>query len=115
MRNLRNSVQLIGYLVKDPEFRKIKGVSHARMVLKTQSFFRNQNGEKSKEFQWHKLVAWGDVADVVIQYLSSESLVAVEGKLSNRSYTDAKGTMHYITEIVVNEVQMIGMGKMSAA
>ena len=115
MRNLRNSVQLIGFLVKDPEFRTIKGVSHARMVLKTQNYFRNQSGEKSSEYQWHKLVAWGDVADVVIQYLNQDSMVAVEGKLSNRSYTDSRGVSHYITEIVVNEVQMIGVGKKTAA
>ena len=60
------------------------------------------------ETQWHNLIAWGKVADIAEQFLSKGSEVAVEGKLVNHNYTDKNGTKHYITEIQVNEVLMLG-------
>ena len=82
--------------------------SFARFSLATNESYTNKDGEKVKETQWHNLVAWGKQADIIEKYLSKGKEIAIEGKLTSRSYEDKEGAKKYVTEIVVNELLMLG-------
>lgn len=109
MTNLRNSVQLIGRLGKDPEIRTFdSGSKRASFSIATTESYKNPKGEKVEETQWHNLVIWGKLANVAGQYLKKGTEVAIEGKLVHRSYETATGEKKYVTEINVNEFVMLG-------
>lgn len=109
MNALRNKVQLIGNLGNAPEVRNTEsGKKLVRFSVATNEIYRNTKGEKVKETQWHNLIAWGKVADIVEKYLSKGAEVAIEGKLITRNYNDKEGVKKYITEIQVNELLMLG-------
>ncbi len=109
MSNLRNSVRLIGFLGAAPEVKEISKIKKlAKMSMATSDSYRNDKGEKVEETQWHNLVLWDKQADVASQYLTKGSEVAIEGKLVTRNYTDKDGVKKYFTEIVVNELVMLG-------
>jgi len=109
MNNLRNKVSLIGNLGTDPEVKVFdSGKKKVRMSLATSDNYRNNNGEKVEQTQWHNLILWGKVAEVAEKYLQKGSELAVEGKLTYRSYDDKNGEKKYITEIIVNELIMLG-------
>lgn len=109
MYALKNTVQLIGNLGKAPEVRTLEGGKKmATFSVATNSNYRNARGEKVEETQWHNLVAWGRVAEIAEQYLKKGKEVAIEGRLVNRSYSDKNGIKKYVTEIVVNELLMLG-------
>ncbi len=109
MYALKNKVQLIGNLGNAPEIRTTEsGKKMARFSLATSEVYKNAKGEKVTETQWHNLVAWGKVADIVAQYLDKGKEVAIEGKLVNRSYDDKNGNKKFITEILVNELLLLG-------
>lgn len=108
MRNLKNRVNLIGNLGMDPEIKKLEnGSSLARFSLATSDSYKNKDGEKIKETQWHNLVAWGNTAQFAEKYLKKGQEIAVEGKLTHRTYEKGEGEKQYITEVVVNEIQML--------
>ena len=109
MKNLRNKVQLIGNLGKDPEVKQLEsGKTLAKLSLATSENYKNADGEKVTDTQWHNLVAWGKTAQIAEQYLKKGNRIAVEGKLINRSYEDKEGVKHYVTEVLVNEILMLG-------
>jgi single-strand DNA-binding protein len=109
MYALKNKVQLIGNLGNAPEVKTLEsGKKMARFSVATHENYRNAKGEKVTETQWHNLVAWGKVAEIVEKYLTKGKEVAIEGKLVNRSYNDKEGNKKYITEIQVNELLMLG-------
>lgn len=109
MNALVNKVQLIGNLGKEPEVKTLEsGKKMARFSVATNESYRNAKGEKVTETQWHNLVAWGKLAEIVEKYLVKGKEVAIEGKLINRSYNDKDGNKKYITEIQVNELKMLG-------
>ncbi len=109
MNALVNKVQLIGNLGKEPEVKTLEsGKKMARFSVATSESYRNASGEKVTETQWHNLVAWGKLAEIVEKYLVKGKEVAIEGKLINRSYNDKDGNKKYITEIQVNELRMLG-------
>ncbi len=108
MNNLRNRVNLIGNLGTDPEVKKLEsGRMLAKFPLATSENYKNSEGQKISETQWHNLVAWGPTATFVEKYLKKGNEIAVEGKLSHRSYEDKDGIRKYITEIIVNEVLIL--------
>jgi len=112
MKNLRNTVQLIGNLGMDPKVKQLEsGKTVANFSLATSHVYKNANGEKVDDTQWHNLVAWGKTAEIVEKYLKKGNEIAIEGRLTNRSYDDKDGVKRYITEIVVNEVVMFGAKK----
>lgn len=112
MTNLRNSVQLIGRLGKDPEIRTFdSGSKRASFSIATTESYKDPKGEKVEETQWHNLVIWGKLANVAAQYLKKGAEVAIEGKLVHRSYETAAGEKKYVTEINVNEFVMLGNRK----
>ena len=109
MYALKNKVQLIGNLGNAPEVRTLDGGKKmARFSVATNESYRNAKGEKITETQWHNLVAWGKVAEIVEKYLVKGKEVMIEGKLINRSYNDKEGNKKYITEVQVNEILMLG-------
>ncbi len=109
MYALKNKVQLIGNLGNAPEVKTMEsGKKHATFSVATHESYRNAKGEKVTETQWHRVVAWGKVAEIAGKHLTKGKEVALEGKLVNRSYTDKDGQKKYITEIQVNEMLLLG-------
>ncbi len=108
MNALRNKVQLIGHLGMNPEVKTIdNGKKFAKVSIATNESYKNAKGELVKETQWHNLVAFGKVAEIIENHLEKGSEVAVEGKLVNRNYTDKDGVKRYFTEIHVNELLLL--------
>lgn len=109
MNALRNKVQLIGNLGADPEVKNIEGGRKlAKFRMATTEIYRNSKGEKVEETQWHRLIAWGKVAEIAEKYLAKGSEVAIEGKLVNDDYIDKDGKKRYQTQIVVQELLLMG-------
>ncbi len=108
MNSLRNSVRLVGHLGNNPEVKEIaSGKKVAKISLATNESFK-KNGDQVTETQWHNLVAWGKTADIAEKYLQKGQEVCIEGRLNNRSWEDADGNMRYATEVVINELLMVG-------
>ena len=109
MNSLRNKVQLIGHLGLDPEVKNLEsGTKLAKISLATNESYKSAAGDKVTETQWHNLVAWGKNAEFAEKYLKKGNEVAIEGRLINRSYNDKEGVKKYISEVVVNEVMLLG-------
>ena len=109
MNTLRNKVQLIGHLGNNPEIINLEsGKKLAKLSIATNENFKNAQGEKVSETQWHNVIAWNKTADIIEKYLEKGNEVAIEGKLTSRSYEDKDGVKKYITEIVCNELLMLG-------
>ena len=109
MYALKNKVQLIGNLGNTPEVKTTaNGKKIARFSIATNEVYKNANGEKVTETQWHNLVAWGKVADIAAQYLTKGREVDIDGKLVIRSYDDKDGNKRTVTEIQVNELLLLG-------
>ncbi len=109
MNALKNKVQLIGNLGKDPEIITLdSGKKLAKFSIATNESYKNAKGEKVEDTQWHNVIAWNKTAEIVEKYLVKGNEVAVEGKLTTRNYEDKDGIKKYFTEIVVNELLMLG-------
>lgn len=109
MNSLKNKVQLIGNLGANPEIINLdSGKKLSKFSIATNESYKNTNGDKIQETQWHNIVAWGSTAEIVEKYLIKGMEVAVEGKLVNRSYEDKDGNKRYISEVVISEVLMLG-------
>jgi len=109
MNTLRNKVQLIGNLGNAPEIITLEsGKKLAKFSIATNDSYKNAQGEKITDTQWHNLVAWNKTAEIVEKYLEKGKEVAIEGKLTSRSYEDKDGTKKYITEVIVNELLLLG-------
>lgn len=107
--NLRNNVRLIGHLGQNPDVKDLNGGKKmAKFSLATSESYRDDKGDRISETQWHNLIAWGKTAEIASKFLSKGREVAIEGKLSSRSYTDKEGNKRYTTEVVVNEILLIG-------
>ncbi|GIV36603.1 MAG: single-stranded DNA-binding protein [Cyclobacteriaceae bacterium] len=108
MKSLRNSVQLIGRLGKDPEVKVFGEKKRASFTIATTDVYKNQKGEKVQDTQWHNVVIWGRLAGIAEKYLRKGAEVAVEGRLIHRMYETSGGEKRYITEINVNDLVMLG-------
>ena len=112
MNTLRNKVQLIGHLGNKPELITLdSGKKLAKFSLATNESFKNAQGEKITNTEWHNLVAWNKTAEIAEQYLEKGREIAIEGKLTSRSYDDKDGNKRYITEVVVSELLLLGNNK----
>ncbi|MCC6815546.1 MAG: single-stranded DNA-binding protein [Saprospiraceae bacterium] len=108
MKNLRNYVQLIGHLGKEPSVTNYdSGKKVARVSLATHDDYFSAKGEKILNTMWHNLVAWDKKADFVEKYFSKGNLVLVNGRLSTRSYEDKSGALKYVTEVIVTDVMKL--------
>ena len=109
MNTLRNKVQLIGNLGSNPEIITLdSGKKLAKLSLATNESYKNAQGEKITNTEWHNLVAWGNTADIIEKYVAKGNEIAIEGKLTTRSYEDKEGAKKYTTEVVVNEILLLG-------
>lgn len=109
MSTLRNKVQLIGRLGNNPEIITLEsGKKLAKFSIATNETYKNAQGEKVKNTEWHNVVAWNKTAEIIENYLEKGSEIAIEGKLTSRSYDDKDGNKRYITEIICNELLMLG-------
>lgn len=109
MKSLRNSVQLIGRLGKDPELKTFDGgTQRVSFTLATTDTFKNQKGEQAEETQWHNVVVWGKPAETVNKYLRKGNEVVIEGRLVHRTYETATGERKYFTEVNVNDFVLVG-------
>ena len=108
MNALKNRVQLIGHLGQDPEIKQTNGGTLARFSLATTERYKNKQGERVEDTQWHNIVIWGNLAEIAEKYLQKGKEVALEGKLNHRSYEDKDGNKRYISEIVASDFLMLG-------
>ncbi len=109
MTNLKNSVRLIGHLGQTPEVKTIpNGRKVANFSLATNDSYKDASGQKVSETMWHNLIAWGKQAEFAEKYLQKGTEIVIEGKLTNRNYLDKSGVKKYVTEILVNDFQMMG-------
>ena len=112
MNNLRNKVQLIGNLGSDPEVKSLgNNKMLARMSIATSYVYKDTNGKKVTNTQWHNVIAWDHNARIIEQFVKKGNEIALEGKLTHRSFEDKEGITRYITEVVVNEILMLGSRK----
>ena len=84
------------------------GKKLAKFAIATNQSYKNAQGEKVTDTQWHNVVAWNKTAEIIEKYLSKGKEVALEGKLSTRSYQTKEGEKKYITEIICDELLMLG-------
>ncbi|MBA10581.1 MAG: single-stranded DNA-binding protein [Flavobacteriaceae bacterium] len=109
MNTLKNKVQLIGNLGSDPEIINLEsGKTLAKFTLATNENFKNSEGEKQTDTQWHNIVAWGKTAEIIEKYVHKGKEIALEGKLTHRRYEDKDGNERHKTEIVCSEILMFG-------
>ncbi len=109
MNQLRNQVQLIGRLGRDPEVKKIDNDRMlAKFPLATEEVYRNEQGAKLTDTQWHNIVIWGKLAKVAEDYLRKGREVAIKGKLTYRMYEDKEGGKKHFTEVVAYDLLLLG-------
>jgi single-strand DNA-binding protein len=108
MTSLSNSVHLIGRLGQDPKsFEFDGGKMKTTFSLATSDYHKNEKGERVQETQWHNIVAWGKTAKIAADFLSKGKEIALEGKLTNRSWEDKEGNKKYITEVLANQILIL--------
>ena len=106
-----NKVILIGNLGKDPELRYTpSGQPTASFSLATTERWNDKNGQRQERTEWHNIVAWGKLAELVNQYLKKGRSAYVEGRINTRSWDDRDGNKKYRTEIVASQIQFLGGG-----
>jgi len=106
---MKNKVQLIGRVGQDPEVKTLEGGKKLVSIsIATNDYYFKENGEKVEQTEWHRVTAWGKTADIVEKFVVKGKEIAIEGKLSHRSYDDKDGNKRYVTDIIANEVLLIG-------
>ncbi|PLY05466.1 MAG: single-stranded DNA-binding protein [Desulfuromonas sp.] len=106
-----NKVILVGNLGKDPELRYTpSGVAVVTFSIATSERFKGRDGQQQERTEWHNIVAWRGLAEICGKYLHKGRQVYIEGKIQTRSYDDRDGNKRYITEIVADNMQMLGRG-----
>ncbi|MBR9847711.1 MAG: single-stranded DNA-binding protein [Algicola sp.] len=109
MNSLKNKVQLIGRLGQDPEIITFEdGGKIARFNLATDDSYKDKQGNKIERTYWHPVVVKNGLVKVVENYITKGKEIAIEGKLTIRSWDDNDGKKHYVTEVVANELLMLG-------
>ncbi len=104
-----NKVILLGNLGKDPEVRKLEnGATVATFSIATSESYKDKNGEKITQTEWHNIVLWRGLAEIAEKFLKKGSQVYIEGKLTSRSYDDKDGVKRYVTEVVGREMTLLG-------
>lgn len=104
-----NKVILVGNVGKDPDVRHLdSGVTVASFPLATSETYRNKESQKVTNTEWHNIVVWRGLAEVVEKYVKKGDPLYLEGKIRTRSYDDKDGNKKYITEIITDNMQMLG-------
>lgn len=114
MSSIRNSIQLIGHLGREPEIRVLNsGRKVGQVSIATSDSYKNDNGEWQQRTQWHNLVAWGPQAEYLEKYLHKGTFIGIRGKLTHRSFEGKDGKTNKRTEVIVNE--FVGFGQKEKA
>ena len=106
-----NKVMLIGNVGKDPEVRYLENSGNAKVAtftLATTERYRDRNGEMRENTEWHNIVAWRNSADVVERFVKKGTQLYIEGRIRTRSWDDQTGNKRYTTEILVDNLQLLG-------
>ena len=104
-----NKAVVLGFIGKDAELKSTQnGNFVASFSVATSETFKNKAGEKTEKTTWHNIQVWGKTAEALSQYLTKGTRVLVEGKISNRSYDKQDGTKGYISEIIANNIVLLG-------
>lgn len=104
-----NKVMLIGNLGADPEISYTPaGTAKATMRMATNEVWTNSDGEKQTRTEWHRVIAWGRLAEICGEYLASGRQIFVEGRLQTRTWDDRDGNKRWTTEVVATSMQMLG-------
>jgi len=102
-----NKVILVGHVGKDPEVKHLEnGTAFARFTLATSESYKDKDGNKQTNTEWHNIVVWRGLADVAEKYVKKGNKLYIEGKISSRSY-EKDGVTKYFYEIVGNTMQML--------
>lgn len=111
-----NKVILIGNVGRDPEIRyTTSGATVANLSLATSDNWKDKNtGERQERTEWHRLVAFSKVADVISAHVEKGAQLYIEGRLQTRKWEDADGNDRWTTEVVVNDMQMLGRREVPA-
>jgi single-strand DNA-binding protein len=108
MTTLRNSVQLVGNLGKDVELKTFESGSQlATFTLATNEYYKDANGNGTKNTQWHNISAWGKLGASMAKSLSKGNQVVLHGKITYRNYTAKDGSVKYITEIIASDYMKV--------
>ncbi len=103
-----NKVILLGNVGKDPEVRYLEnGTAVANFSLATTENFKNKNGERVSNTEWHNIVVWRGLAEIAEKYVKKGSQLFIEGKITSRSWDDKEGNKRYTTEVVASNFQML--------
>jgi single-strand DNA-binding protein len=104
-----NKVILIGNLGRDPEIRyTTSGQAVANFTIATTEVRTNKDGKRDEFTEWHRIVAWGRLAEICGEYLSKGKTVYIEGALRTRSWEDKEGKKRWTTEVIAQNMQMLG-------
>ena len=107
-----NKVILLGYLGKDPEIQHFdSGVKKAAFSLATTETYKNKEGNKVEQTEWHNIVLWRNLADVAEKYLKKGAQIYIEGKIRTRSWEDKENNKRYVTEVIGDNMTMVGNKK----
>lgn len=108
MSNIANRVHLIGHLGKDPEINEFEGgKKKVQFSIATNEYYKNDKGDRIETTDWHLVVAWGKLADFCGENLKKGRKVALEGKLTSRSYDGKDGQKKFITEVIAQEILLL--------
>ena len=103
-----NKIMLIGNIGKDPELQiTSEGTPFTRFSLAVNRSFKSSSGEKVEETEWFNIVVWRQLAEICERYLHKGSKVYIEGRLSQRKYTDREGVQRTSVEVIANEMEML--------
>jgi single-strand DNA-binding protein len=109
MNALRNRVQLIGNVGNEPEIKTLEGGRKlANLTIATNENYTNAKGEKVEQTEWHRVTAWGKAAEIIEKFVVKGKEIGIDGKLTHRSYEDKNGEKRYITEVIANEILLLG-------
>jgi single-strand DNA-binding protein len=108
-RGTVNKVILVGRLGADPQLRYTpSGRAVVNFSIATNQVWKDQEGKQQERTEWHRVVAWGKLAEVIGEWLKKGSAAYIEGRLQTRSYEDTSGVKKYITEVVATDLEMLG-------
>ncbi|MDF0718146.1 single-stranded DNA-binding protein [Muricauda sp. 334s03] len=109
MSTIKNHVQLIGNVGQEPTITELEsGKEVARFSLATNEYYKDKEGNKQTDTNWHTVVAWGKTAEIVEKYVVKGKEVGISGKLKTRSYTNDDNEQRYVTEVVADEILLLG-------
>lgn len=109
MNAMKNKVQLIGHVGQEPEIKTFDGGKKvANITMATNEVYYKENGDKVEKTEWHKVKAWGKTAEIIEKYVTKGKEICIEGKLTYSDYLDKNGEKRYVTEIVANDILLLG-------